>query len=345
MNWGSIFNRNPATSVESPNIPGITPLQQQRLKQIESLRTFNQNVKEDAWDKEYSIEFNAGGHLFKLCITLPSQFPHERPSVHISPGGAHPWLDERMNVTGCTSLNKFYMHSNLGKVIRTLIDDFKANPPQITPVNKSFGENSYQSCTDLTPSPPTAILISTELVEEEPNVKPTKNPDACTTIAELMDSLSSLSIGDLEKLSGDSTELFKYVMNMDSIKRLQEKRKTLIEKNREQAEKNLSDKPKIQDLQQSIVAKHREMQDLEAQLITNIAKQDEMYQVFDFAQIVTNMRIAISQAEEESEEVAERFLEKKMPVDEFLRRYLETRKLSHLRKAKEERVRYLYPRF
>jgi len=152
-------------------------------------------------------------------------------------------------------------------------------------------------------------------------------------------------IGDLEKLSGDSTELFKYVMNMDSIKRLQEKRKTLIEKNREQAEKNLSDKPKIQDLQQSIVAKHREMQDLEAQLITNIAKQDEMYQVFDFAQIVTNMRIAISQAEEESEEVAERFLEKKMPVDEFLRRYLETRKLSHLRKAKEERVRYLYPRF
>ena len=24
-------------------------------------------------------------------------------------------------------------------------------------------------------------------------------------------------IGDLEKLSGDSTELFKYVMNMDSV--------------------------------------------------------------------------------------------------------------------------------
>ena len=55
-----------------------------------------------------------------------------------------------MYVTGCSSLNKFYMHSNLGKVIRSLIDDFKANPPQTSPVSSSFRENMYQNFNEST---------------------------------------------------------------------------------------------------------------------------------------------------------------------------------------------------
>ena len=35
--------------------------------------------------------------LLFLFSVLPTQFPHEKPSVRITPGGSHPWLDERVS--------------------------------------------------------------------------------------------------------------------------------------------------------------------------------------------------------------------------------------------------------
>ena len=35
--------------------------------------------------------------ILPFARKLPSQFPHEKPSVRISPGGKHPWLDDRVS--------------------------------------------------------------------------------------------------------------------------------------------------------------------------------------------------------------------------------------------------------
>ena len=44
------------------------------------------------------------------------------------------------------------------------------------------------------------------------------------------------------------------------------------------------------------------------------------------------------EADEESETMAESFLEGQLPLDEFLKNYKSKRKLSHARKAAEEKL-------
>ncbi|XP_065063610.1 vacuolar protein sorting-associated protein 37A-like [Rhopilema esculentum] len=344
MSWGSLFGRAPGPVGDSSRIPGPTPLQQQRIKQVESLRNFNQNVVEEEWDKKYSIEFSSGGQIFKLFVTLPPQFPNEKPIVHLSPASQHPWLDEGMFLKNCSSLKTFYIHSNLGKVIRQIVEDLRTNPPRVL-AQSSYRKTSFPNYEPVTSSTPTAILISTETVEEDNKSSTSKKPSDCKSLEELFHALQALSIEELESLGKDYDKLLSFVVNLDEIKELQVRRKDLLESNRQLAEQNLSLKPKMEELISSLKSKSEKVRSLESELQSKIMQQNELFQVFELNQVVTNLRIAISQADESSEEIAENFLTKKVPVNQFLESFLEQRKLSHLRKAKEERIRYLNPRY
>lgn len=110
-------------------LPPTTALQQQRLKQIESLRTLH-NITEVQRDVEYRVTFNVGTSTVFLNITLPPQFPNERPVVKVSPPLHHPWVNDQMMVVGCPGINSFYMHSNLGRVITEVLKEFSDHPPQ-----------------------------------------------------------------------------------------------------------------------------------------------------------------------------------------------------------------------
>lgn len=110
-------------------LPPTTALQQQRIKQIESLRTFH-NITEVQRDVEYRVTFKSGTSTIFLNITLPPQFPNERPLVKVVPPLVHPWVNDQMVVVGCPAINNFYMHSNLGKAITDVAKEFTDHPPQ-----------------------------------------------------------------------------------------------------------------------------------------------------------------------------------------------------------------------
>eukprot|EP00112_Aurelia_sp_Birch-Aquarium-sp1_P008250 Seg1904.3 transcript_id=Seg1904.3/GoldUCD/mRNA.D3Y31 product="Vacuolar protein sorting-associated protein 37A" protein_id=Seg1904.3/GoldUCD/D3Y31 len=337
MSWGSFFGRSTNSTVDAPSIPGPTPLQQQRLKQVESLRNFNQNVIEDEWDKEYHIKFTAGEKSFTLNIILPLQFPNEKPIVRISPGGVHPWLDEM-----------FYMHSNLGKVVHQIIDEFKSNPPNTMPApqncNGAYGGGTSQSFSKTSPTTPTAILISTEPTEEEINPVSRKDPSECSNMEDLMLAVSNMSTEELNKLQDDSDQIIAYTMKMNTITDAQTKRIELLQSNKELAEQNLSCRPRIQEIRENIDHKSEIIISLESKLQAKVMHQEEVYQMFDLDNIITNLRIATSEAEVASEDIAERFLNKKLPVEEFLPTFLEQRKKKKVRKevdlshSKEPRI-------
>jgi len=81
-------------------------------------------------DVEYRVTFNAGNSTVFLNITLPPQFPNERPTVKVAPPLLHPWVNDQMMVVGCQAINSFYMHSNLGKAILDIVKEFTNHPPQ-----------------------------------------------------------------------------------------------------------------------------------------------------------------------------------------------------------------------
>ena len=59
---------------------------------------------------------------------------------------------------------------------------------------------------------------------------------------------------------------------------------------------------------------------------------------FDPNTLQARLKVATSQAEEEAESIAEKFLSGNITVEEFNKSYMSVRKLSHLRKVKEEKL-------
>ncbi|XP_029651781.1 vacuolar protein sorting-associated protein 37A-like [Octopus sinensis] len=121
-----------------------TNLQAQKNKQIESLKKVNPKIQEVFRDVEYHVSFVSGSTNVCLRVSLPPQFPQEKPVVTIQPPAKHPWVDSQSKVVGCSSLNEFTMHSNLGLVIQSIIEEFNKNPPILKPAS-----SLQEACKDL----------------------------------------------------------------------------------------------------------------------------------------------------------------------------------------------------
>ena len=62
------------------NLPQPTPLQQQRSKQIESLKQSNQGIREIVRDQEYRLTITCpNGANLTLLLNLPANFPQDKP--------------------------------------------------------------------------------------------------------------------------------------------------------------------------------------------------------------------------------------------------------------------------
>lgn len=113
------------------NLPPITPLQEQRSKQIHSLKTLNPSLIELKRDVEYRLTLNSGGNNVALIIALPPHFPQDKPIVKVSPALSHPWVSKSLMVTGCPSLNNFGVHSDIGRVIQSIVQELRQIPPVV----------------------------------------------------------------------------------------------------------------------------------------------------------------------------------------------------------------------
>ncbi|XP_033632383.1 vacuolar protein sorting-associated protein 37A-like [Asterias rubens] len=154
-------------SPSKSNLPPITPLQEQRSKQIESLRALNPNVVELKRDVDYRVTFSIGTGTTNIAlhITLPPQFPQEKPQVKVSPPLRHPWVNNTLTIVGCPGLNNFGVQTDLGRVIQSIIQEMRNNPPFVftaDPVQANAGTmyQSYASPTSL--ASPTQLPVANQ---------------------------------------------------------------------------------------------------------------------------------------------------------------------------------------
>ncbi|CAB1327168.1 unnamed protein product [Coregonus sp. 'balchen'] len=333
MNW--LF---PLSKGSGP-LPPLNSLQQQRQRQIESLKAAHSSLAEIQKDVEYRIPFTVNNSTISVNILLPPQFPQEKPAVSVYPPVGHHLVDSN-NGTMVTSplITNFGMHSDLGKVIQSLLDEFWKSPPVLTSGPTGFPYNMFKPSgmppyptqgfhygprlVGPTPphvgvegahvhSPPWAAAPAYGLITDLPLPVPTADSQAglnghmykMPEIPETFPELSEMSVSQLKDMSEQEDVLLELFVCLPQLKQVTTDKEELVDSIVDMAKKNLQLEPQLEGRRQEMLFK-----------------------------------VAAHQAEEESEETAESFLEGKTDIDDFLANFMEKRTLCHSRRAKEEKL-------
>lgn len=314
-------------------LPPATPLQTQKKRQIENIKANYENVTEVVNEIDYRIPIKVGDVYLSLIILLPPHFPQDGPTIHVSPSVVHPWVNKEQQIVGCISLKNFTMHSDLGKTIQEIIEEFNRRPPVLDNLSRT---DIFEQPLTAYPHDPTALI-------GHPYV-PAAAYSEISSIEGMMDrryhfpELSTLSAESLEQMSNDDQQLTVFVNRLPFFQRVESELDCLRTQNESLACKNVEKQPKIQELRENVTKKG----DASTALKLSFEEHNRHFQClveqYSPAALSENLKIAAMQAEEESDKIAFSFLDGKFEVDEFLNKFLEKRTLYHLRRIKEEKL-------
>ncbi|KAK1175937.1 vacuolar protein sorting-associated protein 37A-like isoform X1 [Acipenser oxyrinchus oxyrinchus] len=368
MNW--IF---PLSKGSGP-LPPLTSLQQQRQRQIESLKTAHSSLAEIQKDVEYRIPFTVNNTTISINILLPPQFPQEKPAVSVYPRVRHRLVDSH-NGTMVTSplITNFTMHSDLGKIIQSIMDEFWKNPPVLASGSSGF-PFMYNKPSGIPPYPPQGFhfipafpqqeaprsvapapmqVPGTEsmpasplgfnitrpaapdygLITDLPLPVPTADSQAglnghtykMPEIPETFQELSELSILQLKDMNEQEDVLLEYFVCLPQLKQVTSDKDEMVKNIIEMAKNNLQLEPQLEGKRQDVLYKYEQVTQLKSAFETKMQRQHELSESCSLSALQARLKVAAHQAEEESEDIAEDFLEGKVEIEDFLTNFMEKR--------------------
>lgn len=378
MSW--IFPLSKGGGGGAGHLPPLTNLQQQRQRQIESVKSSHSSVVEIQKDVEYRLPFTANNKTINLNILLPPQFPQEKPVVSVFPPVRHHLVDKQM-CTMVTSpmIANFTMHSDLGKIIQTILDEFRKNPPVLASTSSSF-PYCFSSPAGMAPYPPQgfpfinpyptqestvpcivdsgpgfnilrpaapAYGLITDLPLPVPTIDSSeqlglnghsyKMPDLPDHFSELLE----LSNSQLTDLNENEDLRLGHFMGSPQLKQICTDKNDLVSYIEELAKRNLQLEPRLETKRQDLLDKYDQLSQLKRTFEKKMQRQHELSESCSLSALQARLKVAAHQAEEESEVIAEEFLEGKVEIDDFLSSFMDKRTLCHCRRAKEEKLQHL----
>uniref|UniRef100_A0AAX7STX1 VPS37 C-terminal domain-containing protein n=1 Tax=Astatotilapia calliptera TaxID=8154 RepID=A0AAX7STX1_ASTCA len=325
MNW--FF----PTSKGSGSLPPLNSLQQQRQRQIESLKAAHPSLAEIQKDVEYRIPFTVNNSTISVNILLPPQFPQEKPVVSVFPPVGHHLVDSN-NGTMIKSplITNFGMHSDLGKVIQSLLDEFWKSPPAL--MSSGFWLIFYLYPLKCTYNKSYKLFMFFVSGHTHQIITLTYLP-----IYPLF-SLSTPSLTQLSDMSENEDVLLKFFVSLPQLKQVTSDKEELVNSILDMAKKNLQMEPHLEGKRQEMLYKYEQLTQMKSAFETKMQRQHELSESCSLSTLQARLKVAAHQAEEESEETAENFLEGRIDIDEFLNSFMEKRTLCHSRRAKEEKL-------
>ncbi|XP_072318585.1 vacuolar protein sorting-associated protein 37A isoform X2 [Eucyclogobius newberryi] len=373
MNW--LF---PLSKGSGP-LPPLNSLQQQRQRQIDSLKAAHPSLAEIQKDVEYRIPFTVNNSTINVNILLPPQFPQEKPMVSVYPPVGHHLVDGN-NGTIVTSplITNFGMHSDLGKVIQSLLDEFWNSPPALMSSGPSGFPFMYKpsgmapyptqgfhygprhigpgqappapaptshSTSDSVHGPPRAppqcgfipdlpMPVPTGDVQVGLNGHLYKMPDIPEAFPELCDK----NLTQLSDMTENEDVLLEFFVSLPQLKQVASDKEDLVTSIVNMAKKNLHIEPQLEGKRQEMLCKYEQLTQMKSAFESKMQRQHELSESCSLSTLQARLKVAAHQAEEESEETAENFLEGRTDIDEFLTSFMEKRTLCHSRRAKEEKL-------
>lgn len=372
MNW--FF---PSSKGSGP-LPPVNSLQQQRQRQIESLKAAHSSLTEIQKDVEYRIPFTVNNSTISVNILLPPQFPQEKPVVSVYPPVGHHLVDSN-NGTMVSSppIANFGMHSDLGKVIQSLLDEFWKSPPVLMSGSSGFPYSMFKPSgmppyptqgfhygprppggapppplphpgMEPPPGPPRAAAPAYGLITDLALPVPTADSQTgmnghmykMPEIPESFPELSDLSVSQLKDLGEQEDLLLELFVNLPQLRQITSDKEDLVHSIVDMAKKNLQLEPQLEGKRQEMLFKFDQLTQMKSTFETKMQRQHELSEGCSLSALQARLKVAAHQAEEESEETAENFLEGRTEIEDFLSSFMEKRTLCHSRRAKEEKLQH-----
>ncbi|XP_059405892.1 vacuolar protein sorting-associated protein 37D [Carassius carassius] len=150
-----------------------------------------------------------------------------------------------------------------------------------------------------------------------------------------------LNSSELRELLQDEEKMNQIVRLSEKFQELELERETLLVTNRSLAEESLSHRPHLQNGKRQLAAKYEEL----AKLTTACREKHSRLEAFTekhSPQTAHNLlQEEVTHAEEQSEELLEKFMEGHVPLEEFLDSFQSRRKTYHIRRAQAEKLQEL----
>jgi len=150
--------------------------------------------------------------------------------------------------------------------------------------------------------------------------------------------LQHLDRDELRALLENDNKLDELVQDLMQVKNLQQDREMMLASNKSLAEYNLEIRPQFEELKQTIAKNYVEISQLKTKLGEDIGNLDALTSNQSLETILALIQTDAATTEEESEKLAEDFLDKKSETEQFLEEYIAKRTEAHLKRVKAEKM-------
>uniref|UniRef100_A0A6J0UJK6 Vacuolar protein sorting-associated protein 37B isoform X1 n=2 Tax=Pogona vitticeps TaxID=103695 RepID=A0A6J0UJK6_9SAUR len=150
--------------------------------------------------------------------------------------------------------------------------------------------------------------------------------------------LEGLSLHQLNELLEDEEQLQNMALEMEEAQNVQLSKDMTLASNRSLAEGNLLYQPKLDALKATLIQKYQELQVLFESHQIKKTKLDRQSSNASLETLLALLQAEGAKIEEDTENMAEKFLDGEIPLDSFIDEYQNQRKLAHLRRVKIEKL-------
>ncbi|XP_076364679.1 vacuolar protein sorting-associated protein 37B-like isoform X1 [Tachypleus tridentatus] len=150
--------------------------------------------------------------------------------------------------------------------------------------------------------------------------------------------LQDANIEQLKRLLNEDQELNKIVRNLQQVKDIEAERETLLASNKSLAEFNLNQEPVLLEAREGLSKVYLEAMDLKNEMEENKQKYDETINQESLDTVLAILQASAAQSEEETEKLADELKRGDLLVEDFIEKFMEKRKVTHLLRVKAEKM-------
>lgn len=342
-----------------------------RTKQINELQAVNKQFIQQVSKDTFLITLPTQYGPLKFNVILDDSFPESPPQMKMLARVSHPYVTANLQIE-TAELKVWNAHSSLGRIVKNILDAFTHQPP--IPVSSSQPQNAIVLPSAYQPAGgrqhiPVAIVTLPEATPWQQDVGGhiMKSADAAARKTKLNSVLidvervaSQCEFSELENMSTEELEAI--LLDCDAMKILAHKqapvqRETsllhdLAEDAQVAAERNLSEKNELEEIQKNIRDMKEQFKRELDELNTLMTRKNTTVQRFSVENILQVLEDSMYDAEDKAIEAKKQYCnlhdnddveddkKKRTNSMKLLDQYFEARKLYHMRSAKRERVEF-----
>ncbi|XP_007519716.1 vacuolar protein sorting-associated protein 37C isoform X1 [Erinaceus europaeus] len=153
-----------------------------------------------------------------------------------------------------------------------------------------------------------------------------------------METLKDKTLAELEEMQNNPDTIDRMAQESPEVQDLQLEREMALATNRSLAEQNLEFQEPLEISRSNLSDKYQELRRLVQRCQEQKAKLEKFSSALQPATLLDLLQIEGMKIEEESEAMAEKFLEGEVPLETFLEAFSSMRMLSHLRRVRVEKL-------